>query len=469
MSVTRPTSRGWPWIYRHGRVHSVRHQAGTGRKSRRMCRGDWSRTAIVRVQTRQWDRSDQHVVASRSVRAAVVVAALLLATIGACAHAQWCRRWSPMPRIRSTSYRAGPQDASPATRAGSSEVGSTCRAATCATPNVSSGPPSWTAPGTRPRGRPWLGGARPQRCDDGALARFEQGAARRRRASSRPWSDGDRRSSRSNAKVDALSMRSKPRSGPMPRSPTCSARVDVLRFRAVQTCGSRPRQAATAAGRFDDARDAYGQAFAASPDSAFLYRDLAGVERRAAACPKRPLDCARQGLTLDPAMPPGTGDAGRAPRRAGRSVEGALAAFWERARATRPVVPADSRRGPAARARRVRAAAGPLPARSPRRAQVTRADLAALDRRAAVESLLGARRAASGRHHRCPRPLGTAVDHRSRSYARGDRAVPQLPPSSRRTRSAGANWRHGVADPQRSLPREQPQTARAWRRARHGR
>ena len=38
---------------------------------------------------------------------------------------------------------------------------------------------------------------------------------------------------------------------------------------------------ASDAGRFDDARAAYEQAIAASPDSAFLYRDLAAVERRA--------------------------------------------------------------------------------------------------------------------------------------------------------------------------------------------
>jgi tetratricopeptide (TPR) repeat protein len=57
-------------------------------------------------------------------------------------------------------------------------------------------------------------------------------------------------------------------------------RVDVLRFRATQDLVARARSASDA-GRFDDARAAYEQAIAASPDSAFLYRDLAAVERRA--------------------------------------------------------------------------------------------------------------------------------------------------------------------------------------------
>jgi tetratricopeptide (TPR) repeat protein len=57
-------------------------------------------------------------------------------------------------------------------------------------------------------------------------------------------------------------------------------RVDVLRFRAVQDNLARAK-AATDASRWDDARAAYAQAIAASPDSAFLYRDLGIVERRA--------------------------------------------------------------------------------------------------------------------------------------------------------------------------------------------
>jgi len=58
------------------------------------------------------------------------------------------------------------------------------------------------------------------------------------------------------------------------------ARVDVLRFRATQDLLARAKSA-TDAGRLDEARNAYQQAIAASPDSAFLYRELAVVERRA--------------------------------------------------------------------------------------------------------------------------------------------------------------------------------------------
>jgi tetratricopeptide (TPR) repeat protein len=57
-------------------------------------------------------------------------------------------------------------------------------------------------------------------------------------------------------------------------------RVDVLKFRALQERIATARAAAEA-GRPDEARDAYEQAIAASPESPFLYRDLAGVEQKA--------------------------------------------------------------------------------------------------------------------------------------------------------------------------------------------
>src|SRR5262245_35217531 len=57
-------------------------------------------------------------------------------------------------------------------------------------------------------------------------------------------------------------------------------RIEVLRFRAVQDNLARAK-AASDAGRWAEARAAYAQAIMASPDSAFLYRDLAIVERRA--------------------------------------------------------------------------------------------------------------------------------------------------------------------------------------------
>jgi tetratricopeptide (TPR) repeat protein len=56
-------------------------------------------------------------------------------------------------------------------------------------------------------------------------------------------------------------------------------RVEVLRFRTVEQVIDAARSAA-AAGRLDQARTAYERAVALSPDSAFLHRELAIVERR---------------------------------------------------------------------------------------------------------------------------------------------------------------------------------------------
>jgi tetratricopeptide (TPR) repeat protein len=56
-------------------------------------------------------------------------------------------------------------------------------------------------------------------------------------------------------------------------------RVEVLRFRSVQEVIENARKAATA-GRLADAREAYRRAIEASPESAFLYRELATLERK---------------------------------------------------------------------------------------------------------------------------------------------------------------------------------------------
>ena len=56
-------------------------------------------------------------------------------------------------------------------------------------------------------------------------------------------------------------------------------RVDVLRFRGLQDLIDTARSA-TAAGRLDEAASSYERAIAASPDSAFLHRDLAVVRQR---------------------------------------------------------------------------------------------------------------------------------------------------------------------------------------------
>ncbi|MBF8299767.1 MAG: hypothetical protein HW394_137 [Acidobacteria bacterium] len=57
------------------------------------------------------------------------------------------------------------------------------------------------------------------------------------------------------------------------------SRVDVLRFRSLQDVIDAAR-AAAAAGRMAEARSAYERALHASPESAFLYRELGLVERK---------------------------------------------------------------------------------------------------------------------------------------------------------------------------------------------
>ncbi len=74
-------------------------------------------------------------------------------------------------------------------------------------------------------------------------------------------------------------------------------RVDLLRFRATQDMLGRAK-AATDGRRWDEAKSAYQQAIAASPDSAFLYRELAAVEQKAGE-PAAALDHYRKAVELD--------------------------------------------------------------------------------------------------------------------------------------------------------------------------
>jgi len=76
------------------------------------------------------------------------------------------------------------------------------------------------------------------------------------------------------------------------------SRVEVLRFRSTQDTLARAK-AATDAQRWDVAKAAYLQAIAASPDSAFLYRELASVEQRAGQ-PTDALEHYRKAVELDP-------------------------------------------------------------------------------------------------------------------------------------------------------------------------
>ena len=75
-------------------------------------------------------------------------------------------------------------------------------------------------------------------------------------------------------------------------------RVEVLRFRGLGQDLAAARQAATS-GALDEAARAYANAIASSPDSPFLYRELAVVERRQGNADAALADF-RKALALDP-------------------------------------------------------------------------------------------------------------------------------------------------------------------------
>ena len=78
-------------------------------------------------------------------------------------------------------------------------------------------------------------------------------------------------------------------------------RVEVLKFRSMERNLEQARQAARA-GRLDEAIRAYTTAIATSPDSPFLYRELAGVERQKAtpADVESALEHFRKATALEP-------------------------------------------------------------------------------------------------------------------------------------------------------------------------
>jgi tetratricopeptide (TPR) repeat protein len=75
-------------------------------------------------------------------------------------------------------------------------------------------------------------------------------------------------------------------------------RVEVLKFRGVEQNLAAARQAARA-GHADEAIRSYQAALASSPDSPFLYRELAAVERRKGD-PAAAIDHFRRAVALDP-------------------------------------------------------------------------------------------------------------------------------------------------------------------------
>ena len=151
------------------------------------------------------------------------------------------------------------------------------------------------------------------------------------------------------------------------------SRVDVLRFRATQDMLARAKGAAEAR-RWEEAKAAYRQAIAASPESAFLYRDLAHVERQAGQLADA-LDHYRRAVQLDPTDSKSLAAIGEVLEKEGDEL-GALAAF-ER---TAAIEPADVPAGAIARLR-ASVALSKLPEEYraiPGESSLTRAHIAAL-------------------------------------------------------------------------------------------
>ncbi|MBI3401939.1 MAG: tetratricopeptide repeat protein [Acidobacteria bacterium] len=153
-------------------------------------------------------------------------------------------------------------------------------------------------------------------------------------------------------------------------------RVDVLKFQVLEQGLSRAR-AAVGAGRLDEAIAAYVDAIRRSPDSPFLYRELAGVERK-----KGDVDTAlahfRKAIALDPADAASSAQLGEILEEQ-RDFSGAARAYAD----ALAVEPSADREDIVRRLEAVRTRADlarlPVDYRAIERAnQLTRADLAAL-------------------------------------------------------------------------------------------
>jgi tetratricopeptide (TPR) repeat protein len=161
------------------------------------------------------------------------------------------------------------------------------------------------------------------------------------------------------------------------------SRVDVLKFRATQDMLARAKAAADAR-RWEEAAAIYRRAIEASPDSGFLYRDLALVEQRAGQTDNA-LEHYRKAVEIDPAD--ARSHAGIAAILDSQGdVLGALAEY-EKARAIDPA------EAPESAINRLRAAAAlaKLPAEYraiPNKDTVNRADVASLIG-IRLESLIG--------------------------------------------------------------------------------
>lgn len=150
-------------------------------------------------------------------------------------------------------------------------------------------------------------------------------------------------------------------------------RVDVLTLRGLQEELASAREA-TRAGQLDAAARAYQNAIAASPDSAFLYRELAGVERRQGNVPSA-IEHARKAHDLDPGDPGALVTLGDLLEQQGQLAEAATA--YAGALAIEPNADVEAKR--ASLNARIELAALPEPYRAiESNPQITRGELAAL-------------------------------------------------------------------------------------------
>jgi tetratricopeptide (TPR) repeat protein len=158
-----------------------------------------------------------------------------------------------------------------------------------------------------------------------------------------------------------------------PSQTELARRVEVLKFRNAEQGLARARDAART-GRLDEAAQAYTAAIASSPDSAFLYRELAAVERQKGNADAA-LEHFRKAAALDPGDAKTLEQIGEVLEARG-DYEGAEKAYTDAA-AIEPSAALDKR----LESVRERAALARLPAEyraidsAP---QITRADLAAL-------------------------------------------------------------------------------------------
>jgi len=171
-----------------------------------------------------------------------------------------------------------------------------------------------------------------------------------------------------------------------PSQTDLARRVEVLKFRGAEQGLARAR-AAAGAGRLDEATQAYTAAIASSPDSPFLYRELAAVERQKGDADAA-LEHFRKAIALDPSDARSVAQTAEILEARG-DFEGAAKAY-EDALAIEPNTDVEARLD----AMRTRMALARMPAEYraiEQASQITRADLAALIG-VRLGALLGARR-----------------------------------------------------------------------------